>query len=154
MVGDCELVISRVIKVPRAAVWRAWAEPLQFAKWWIPAPMECRVVRMDMWAGGGFVTQMREGDGEFQPHLDACFLDVVPMERIVFTTVLREGWQPIEPWLAMTGIMTMEDMGAETRYVARALHRNAEDAKKHADMGFDEGWGMAIDQLEAVASGL
>ena len=154
MVGDCELVISRVIKVPRAAVWRAWAEPLQFAKWWIQAPMECRVVRMDMWAGGGFVTLMREGDGEFQPHLEGCFLDVVPGERIVFTTVLREGWQPIEPWLAMTGVITMEDLGAETRYVARALHRNTEDSQKHADMGFDEGWGMAIDQMEAVAAGL
>ena len=154
MVGESELVISRVIKAPRAAVWRAWAEPLQFAKWWIPAPMICRVVTMDLFPGGGFHTQMREGDGEFQPHLDACFLDVVPMERIVFTTVLREAWQPIEPWLAMTGIMTMEDMGAETRYVARALHKGPEDSQKHADMGFDVGWGMAIDQLSAVAAGL
>ena len=32
MVDSSELVISRVIKAPRAAVWRAWAEPLQFAK--------------------------------------------------------------------------------------------------------------------------
>ena len=114
--------------------------------------MECRVVRMDMRPGGGFETQMREGNGAFQPHLDACFLDVVPMERIVFTTVLREAWQPIEPWLAMTGIMTMEDLGAETRYVARALHRSAEESQKHADMGFEAGWGMAIDQLGAVAA--
>ena len=154
MPSDSELVISKVIKAPRAAVWRAWAEPLQFEKWWIPAPMICRVVRMDLVPGGGFETLMREGDGEFQPHLDACFLDVVPMQRIVFTTVLREGWQPCEAWLAMTGIMTMEDAAAQTRYVARALHRNAQDSQKRADMGFEQGWGMAIDQLEAMAEGL
>lgn len=153
MTGDSELAIARIIRAPRAAVWRAWAEPLLFAKWWIPA-MECRVVKMDLRPGGGFETLMRGAGGEFQPHLDACFLDVVAMERIVFTTVLREGWQPIEPWLAMTGIMTMEDMGAETRYVARALHRTPEEAQRHAEMGFSEGWGLAIDQLAAVAAGL
>jgi uncharacterized protein YndB with AHSA1/START domain len=151
MASDSELMISRIIKAPRAAVWRAWAEPLQFAKWWIPAPWICRVVKMDLQPGGGFETLMAEPGKEFQPHLDACFLDVVPMERIVFTTVLREGWQPCEAWLAMTGIMTMQDEGAHTRYVARALHKGPEDSQKHAEMGFDEGWGMAIDQLEAVA---
>jgi uncharacterized protein YndB with AHSA1/START domain len=154
MAGNSELTISRLIKAPRAAVWRAWAEPLEFAKWWIPAPMICRVVRMDLVPGGGFETVMSEGGATFQPHVEGCFLEVVQGARIVFTTVLREGWQPIEPWLAMTGIMTMQDEGAQTRYVARALHRSAEDSQKHADMGFDAGWGMAIDQLEAVAQGL
>ncbi len=154
MTAGSELSISRIIKAPRSAVWRAWAEALQFEKWWIPAPMVCRVVRMDLRPGGGFETLMRESDGEFQPHVEGCFLDVVAGERIVFTTVLKEGWQPCEAWLAMTGIVTMEDEGAHTRYVARALHRGPEEAQRHADMGFAEGWGMAIDQLEAVAGRL
>ena len=154
MANDSDLVILRVIKAPRAAVWRGWAEPLQFEKWWIPAPMVCRVVQMDLVPGGGFETMMAEAGGEFQPHLDACFLEVVPASRIVFTTVLKAGWKPIEPWLAMTGIVAMEDEGADARYVARALHKGPEDAQSHADMGFDAGWGMAIDQLEAVARGL
>lgn len=50
----------------------------------------------------GVVTLMREEGGEFQPHMEACFLEVVPQERIVFTTVLTEGWQTFEPWLALT----------------------------------------------------
>ena len=153
MTVEHELSKSRIIKAPRAAVWRAWAEPLQFAKWWIPAPMVCRVVAMDMRPGGGFETLMSEDGREFQPHLEGCFLDVVPMQRIVFTTVLKAGWQPFEPWLPMTAIMTMEDDGPDTKYVARALHRSEEDSQKHADMGFMDGWGMVIDQLEAVAAG-
>lgn len=116
--------------------------------------MLCRVVKMDLRPGGGFETMMRETGGEFQPHVEGCFLDVVAGERIVFTTVLREEWQPIDPWLAMTGVVTMEDAGADTRYIARALHRSAEDAQRHADMGFTDGWGMAIDQLGVVAAGL
>lgn len=154
MKADSELIISRIIKAPRSAVWRAWAEPLQFEKWWIPAPMVCRVVLMDLRPGGGFETLMREGDGDFQPHVEGCFLEVVEGERIVFTTVLKAGWQPCEAWLAMTGIVTMEDAGADTRYVARALHRGPEDSQNHAEMGFMEGWGRVIDQLEVVAAGL
>ncbi len=154
MTANSELEISRIIKAPRAAVWRAWAEPLQFEKWWIPGPIVCKVVTMDLRPGGGFETLMREDGGEFQPHVMGCFLEIVPQQRIVFTTVLKQGWQPCEAWLAMTSIVTMEDMGPHTRYVARALHRTPEDSARHADMGFADGWGMAIDQLEAVAGAL
>jgi uncharacterized protein YndB with AHSA1/START domain len=143
------LTIARHIKAPPATVWRAWSEPVHFAKWWIPAPIECQVVKLDLRPGGGFETRMREGDGAFQPHVEGCFLDVAPASRLVFTTVLTEGWQPFEPWLALTAIMTFAPEGDGTRYAARVLHRNAADAAKHEEMGFQHGWGTTIDQLAA-----
>ena len=33
----------------------------------------------------------------------------------------------------------------------RALHKDREDARKHAAMGFELGWGAALDQLVAIA---
>ena len=55
----------------------------------------------------------------------------------------------------MTAIITFEDIGGgRTRYTAIARHRNAETAKTHKDMGFYEGWGTVVDQLEAYAQGL
>lgn len=146
-----ELSISRFIKAPPAVVWKAWSEPEHLARWWIPAPIECQVVKLDLWPGGGFVTRMREGDGAFQPHVDACFLEVVPQTRLIFTTLLTEGWRPAEPWLALTAIMSFEAEDAGTRYTARALHKHGEDARKHEELGFFEGWGTAIDQLAALA---
>lgn len=146
-----ELTISRFINAPPAVVWKAWSEPEHLAKWWIPAPIECQVVKLDLRPGGGFVTLMREGDGPFQPHVDACFLEIVPQTRLVFTTMLTEGWRPAEPWLALTAIMSFEAEGAGTQYAARALHRNGEDARKHKELGFFEGWGTAIDQLASLA---
>jgi uncharacterized protein YndB with AHSA1/START domain len=97
---------------------------------------------------------MREGEGVFEPHVEGCFLEVVPEARLVFTTVLSEGWQPAEPWLALTAILSMEAEGRGTRYSARVLHKNAADSRKHDDMGFQEGWGTALDQLAAVAQRL
>lgn len=145
--NDSELTISRLINAPPATVWKAWSRPEHLAKWWIPAPMECKVIKLDLRAGGGFETQMREGDGPFQPHVEGCFLDVAPAERLVFTTVMREGWQPTEPWLALTAVMTFEAQGGGTRYAARVMHKSAADAKKHSDMGFQDGWGTVINQL-------
>lgn len=141
------LTISRLINAPPAKVWRAWSRPEHFARWWIPAPIECQVVKLDLRPGGGFETRMREGQGAFQPHVEGCFLDIVPERRLVFTTALAEGWQPIEPWLALTAIITMDAEGNGTRYAARVLHKSVQDSRKHEEMGFHEGWGKTIEQL-------
>lgn len=152
MANDHDLTISRFINAPRSAVWKAWSEPRRFEQWWIPAPMQCKVVKMDMRAGGAFETLMREGDSGatekmWQPHVEGCFLEVVPEQRWSFTTSLTEGWRPFEPWLALTAIMTLTPEGTGTRYTARVLHKNDADSKKHEEMGFYDGWGTVIDQL-------
>ncbi|WP_447752012.1 SRPBCC family protein [Sphingopyxis fribergensis] len=150
MNDDTTLTISRHIAAPPAAVWDAWSDPAKLAKWWIPAPIECQVVTLDLRPGGGFVTRMRQDGGEFQPHVDGCFLEAIPNERLVFTTVLTEGWQPAEPWLAITAILTFETDGDGTLYSARVLHKNPGDSAKHDEMGFQEGWGTAIGQLAGI----
>jgi uncharacterized protein YndB with AHSA1/START domain len=149
-----ELTITRFIKAPPAVIWKAWSTPEHLAKWWIPAPIECKVIKLDLRPGGGFETRMREGAGDFQPHVEGCFLDIVPASRLVWTTVLSEGWQPTEPWLALTAIITFEAEGNGTRYVSRVLHKNAEESRKHEEMGFQEGWGTTIDQLTAFVARL
>ncbi|MBL3559090.1 MULTISPECIES: SRPBCC family protein [Marinobacter] len=148
--GNSKLTISRVIQAPRSIVWKAWSEKEHFEQWWIPEPIKCKVVKMDMTPGGAFETLMSENGEDFQPHVEGCFLDIVPEKRIIFTTVLTEGWKPIDPWLAMTAIITMEDADKGTKYTAQALHKNPEDSNKHLEMGFEEGWGTTIDQLEKL----
>jgi len=151
MTDDTTLTISRLIAAPPSAVWNAWSVLENLAKWWIPAPIECQVVTLDLRPGGGFVTRMREaGASDFQPHIDGCFLEAIPNERLVFTTVLTEGWQPAEPWLALTAILTFEAQDGGTLYSARVLHKTPEDSAKHDEMGFYEGWGTAIGQLAAL----
>ena len=57
-----ELTIARHIAAPPSVVWDAWSDPAKLAQWWIPAPIICRVDKLDLTPGGGFVTRMREGD--------------------------------------------------------------------------------------------
>ena len=41
-----------------------------------------------------------------------------------------------------------------TLYRARCLHESVEDTERHAAMGFAEGWGVCLAQLDALAAGL
>ncbi|GAA0621041.1 SRPBCC domain-containing protein [Thalassospira tepidiphila] len=146
-INQSELTVERFIKASPSTVWKAWSTPEHLERWWIPAPIECKVIKLDLRAGGGFETQMRQDGEEFQPHVEGCFLEVVPDKRLVWTTVLQEGWQPAEPWLALTAIITFIPQGDGTLYRVHVLHRNTEDSLKHQEMGFFDGWGTVIEQL-------
>jgi uncharacterized protein YndB with AHSA1/START domain len=154
MNNDLEaLEISRFLAVPRARVWRAWSDPKLLAQWWCPKPWTTDVKAFDFRPGGGFHPFMSGPDGGTSDN-PGCFLEIIPQEKIVWTTMLTAGWKPGTPWLAMTGIFLMADEGAGTRYIARALHKDAADRKKHDDMGFHDGWGTCITQLEQFAQTL
>lgn len=148
-----DLEIARLIAAPRAKVWRAWSEPALLQRWWCPRPWTTEVRAFDFRPGGAFHAFMRGPDGGESDN-PGLFLDIAPMERIVWTSMLVAGWRPTEPWLAMTGIFTMADEGAGTRYTARCLHRDDADRRRHEEMGFFDGWGAAIGQLEEVAASL
>lgn len=146
---NLDLTISRVIKAPRAAVWKAWSDPASFEQWWIPAPAKCKVVDMEMRPGGAFLTQISEDGGDFGPHLSGCFLDIVEGERIVFTNALVGGWRPSEQPF-MTAIITLRDHPQGTDYVAHVMHKNNADRNKHEELGFHDGWGTVAEQLATL----
>jgi uncharacterized protein YndB with AHSA1/START domain len=143
---ELDLTISRIIAAPRADVWRAWTDRESFEQWWVPAPARCRVAEMDLRPGGAFVTRISEGGGEYAPHLDACFLAVDELERIVFTDALVGGWRPAErPF--MTAVITLRDHPQGTEYVAHVMHRSDADRSRHEELGFYDGWGTVTEQL-------
>ena len=148
-----DLEISRFVNAPRARVWRAWSDPALLVQWWCPKPWTTALRAFDFRAGGAFHTHMRGPEGGVSDN-PGVFLEVEPMTRIVWTSVLGAGWRPLEPWLPLTGFFTLADEGAGTRYIARCLHRNPEDAKKHAEMDFYDGWDTCITQLEDLAKSL
>ena len=146
---ELDLTISRVIKAPRSAVWNAWTDPASFAQWWVPAPATCRVRAMELRPGGAFTTEISQRGGAFTPHLDACFLAVDDLERIVFTDALVGGWRPAErPFV--TAVITLRDHAEGTDYVAHVMHKSGADRNAHAEMGFYDGWGTVAEQLAAL----
>ena len=152
--NSLELTITRTLDAPRALVWKAWSTKEHIEKWWCPKPWKARFTGFELAAGGAFDCDMSGPNGEGHT-VSGSILDVVPQSRIVFTDLLVAGWRPApNPFIGFTAIFTMEDEGARTRYVARCFHISAEDAKRHAEMGFYEGWETVATQLEEIAKSL
>ncbi|MEU4571983.1 SRPBCC domain-containing protein [Nonomuraea sp. NPDC023979] len=149
---DLDLALERVIRAPRATVWRAWTDPSQLEQWWVPTPARCRVHRLDVRPGGAFVTRLSEDGAEFVPHLDACFLAVDEFERIVFTNAIDSTWRPANPDpIPMTATITFGDHPEGTAYRLLVRHRDPEARALHEKLGFADGWGTVTAQLAGFA---
>ena len=145
-----DFAIERFIDAPVSLVWEALTKPEHLKEWYMPKPWG-RVARteMDVRPGGIFSIDIVVGDGQEVPNL-GCFLDVVPMERLVWTSMLFPGYRPaVFDDIPITAIMTMEAVGAGTRYVFTALHRSEADLATNKESGFYEGTQIAVDQFVA-----
>ncbi len=151
--NSLDLEIVRLIAAPRAKIWRAWSDPDILKQWWCPKPWVTEVRAFDFRSGGSFHTVMSGPDGGESDN-PGIFLDVAPMERIVFTSMLLVGWRPATPWLGMTAIFTLADDDCGTRYTARCMHKDDADKTRHEEMGFFHGWGIMINQMAEVARAL
>ena len=147
--SDRELVLARVIDAPRHSVYRCWTEPALITQWFTPPPWTTPKAELDVRPGGSSLITMQKPDGTLLPS-PGLYLDVVPDERLVFTDAYASAWEPSEKAF-MTVELTFADEGTGTRYIARVRHWSVEDAAAHEQMEFHEGWGIATDQLEAVA---
>lgn len=140
-----DLVLDREIDVPVELVWEVWTTPEHLMQWFCPKPWGVTACTIDLRPGGAFNTTMRSPEGEEFQNL-GCFLDVVPLRRLVFTDALLPGFRPA-PKPFMTGILTLAPIAKGTRYTATAIHGDEDTRKKHEDMGFHHGWATALDQL-------
>ena len=145
-----DFAIERFIDAPTRLVWEALTKPEHLKEWYMPKEWG-RVSRaeMDVRPGGIFSIDIAGEDGQDRPNL-GYFLDVVPMERLVWTSMLFPGYRPAAfDDIPITAIVTMEPVGTGTRYVFTALHRNEADLETNKASGFYEGTEIAVDQFVA-----
>jgi uncharacterized protein YndB with AHSA1/START domain len=149
-----ELIFERTSRLRPEQIWQAWTKPEILMQWFCPAPWRVTACEIDLKVGGGFQTVMQSPEGESFPHL-GCYLEIIPNQRLVWTNALLPGFVPadkVSP--CITAIITLTPQGQGTHYLARALHKSEEDRQAHAAMGFEEGWGLAFEQLEQTMRSL
>lgn len=145
-----DFAIERVIDAPKRLVWEALTKPEHLKEWYMPKAWG-RVAKadLDLRPGGIISIDIATENGGVSPNI-GCVLEVVPMERLVWTSMLFPGYRPaVFDDIPITAIMTMETVGAGTRYVFTALHRNEADFTTNKESGFYDGTVIAVDQLVA-----
>ncbi len=155
---ELDLILERIVDVPRDLVWLAWTTPEHLKKWFTPAPWTTVDCEIDLRPGGIFRTVMRSPEGQEFPNL-GCYLEVIERERLVWTDALEPGFRPTRRTTdnaagggisAFTAVISLATHGTGTKYTALAVHRTVTERKTHEAMGFHEGWGKALDQLVSL----
>jgi len=147
-----DLSFTRVLAVPRRLVWECWTSPEHIPYFFVPRPHRVTAVDIDLRVGGRFNTRF-EVDGTTMDNT-GVYLEVLPQAKLVFTDTYTEGWKPA-PDPFMTAILLFADApDGGTTYTAIARHRNPDTRKRHEEMGFYDGWGTVVMQLQDYARGL
>lgn len=146
-----DLLLERFVPVRPELLWKAWTTPQVLMKWFCPVPWRTTECEMDLWPGGVFRTVMQSPEGEKFPNM-GCFLEIVENKRLAWTDALLPGFRPaakVESGanLTFTAIVLFEAFENGTNYRVIARHKDEIDRQKHVDMGFHQGWGIALDQL-------
>ncbi|MBP7141008.1 MAG: SRPBCC domain-containing protein [Opitutaceae bacterium] len=143
-----DFVIERFVDAPVRLVWEALTNPEHLKHWYMPKAWG-RVSRaeIDPRPGGIISIDIVTADGRECPNL-GCILEAIPMERLVWTSMLFPGYRPaVFDDIPITAIMKMESSGTGTRYVFTALHRDEADLVKNRETGWQQGTEIAVNQF-------
>ena len=154
-----DLTFERIIDIPPNMVWRAWTEPELMKQWFCPTPWKTIDAEMDVRPGGMFRTTMQSPEGQEFPNT-GCYLETIKNEKIVWTNALLPGFRPApvnapcgdeNAEFMFTATIEMAAHGTNgTHYRATVTHADEKGCQQHAAMGFEAGWGAALDQLIAM----
>jgi uncharacterized protein YndB with AHSA1/START domain len=150
-----DLSFERIVDVPKELVWRAWTEPKHLMPWFCPLPWKTIECEIDLRPGGIFRTTMQSPEGQLFPNT-GCYLEAIKNERLTWTNALLPGFRPAEldttcgdeqVQFFFTATIQLAAHGSGTKYTATVIHADEAGCKQHAAMGFEDGWGKALEQL-------
>lgn len=131
--GEPIIVMTRVYDAPRALVWQATTQPEHVREWWGGPGFSNPVCEMDVRPGGHWKHVMRFPDGyELQMHF--VFLEVDEPSRLVWQHEDHGRRKQGPPTSTMT--VTLEDLGARTRWTLTARFLSLADREAALAIGF------------------
>ncbi len=136
------LRLSRRLKAPREAVFRAFTDPVALAKWFGPEGVQVTNVKVDLRPGGTYSMVFGEKDGESHG-LSGVYREISPPERLVMTWTWDHG-----DMAGMETLVTIEfgAAGAETELT---LTHEKLPSRNSLDM-HTQGWTSTFDCLDRV----
>jgi uncharacterized protein YndB with AHSA1/START domain len=139
------LRLSRSFQAPREAVFRAFTDPAEMAKWWGPKGFTVPVCELDARPGGAWRTCMRDPDGGVYC-VGGVYREVVPPQRLVFTWAWEDDGKPGHETLVVIELATRG--GGTTLTLTQQRFETIEGRDKHA-----QGWSSSFDCLDAYLAG-
>jgi len=148
-VAEREVTITRVFAAPRALVFSMFTDAKHLAAWWGPHTWDNPVCEADPRPGGKILIHMRGPGGNAQP-MGGVYHDIVPHERIAFTTFVEmpDGSRIIES----LNTVSFEESSGKTKVILHARAGGFSDFAPRMLLGMEAGWSQSLDKLAAHAA--
>ena len=137
------LTIEKNFNAPLQIVWDAWTQSEHILKWWAPDGMDIKVIVHEFKVGGKWKYAMPMPDGnEFIS--EGTYKEIIELKKIVSSADFKPMTEGVE-------LQTyFEADGEKTKFTFSVIHATEEYCKQQEEMGFYNGWGSALDRLEAI----
>ncbi|MBL7557316.1 MAG: SRPBCC domain-containing protein [Bdellovibrionaceae bacterium] len=146
-----ELKIVRVYDAPVKAVWDAWTDPKQVAKWWGPRGFTITTHSKDLRVGGHWKYTMHGPDGKDWPNLTKYF-EVEPYKKLVYD----HGGTEDTPPLFRVNVTFSDEKGKtkmDMRMILASPEAAAEIAKFVKAAGGNSTWDRLAEYVEKEKTG-
>ena len=145
--------LDRVFDAPRELVYRAWTNPKHIARWWGPNQFTVPNATLDVRPGGKIRIDMQAPDGTVFP-MTGVYREVIPNEKLVFTSYAFLGSPDGEPGLEAISTATFIAEGKKTRVIWEQTITAYKPEFVEAIAGMEEGMKQTFDRLGThLASG-
>jgi len=150
-----DLLLVRHLPATPDKVYRCWIEPDLIRRFFAPAPGRVPDAAVEPWPGGAFHVVMEFDEHGRMEGPPGCVLIADPGRRFAWTSALGPMFRPLPGGeLPFSADITFAEKDGGCEYRVTLRHGDAQTAQKHAEMGFETGWGTVADQLGAVAATL
>jgi uncharacterized protein YndB with AHSA1/START domain len=141
------VVVSRLLKARRPAVWRMFSDPTHLAHWWGPKGFTNPVCELDFRPGGLWLNVMQGPDGRLY-RVASRFLEIKEPEKIVYRNLAPEaGAWPDETPPEFTRIITLEEVGENTLLKVCAVFDSDADRDRAIARGYSKGTYESLEKI-------
>jgi uncharacterized protein YndB with AHSA1/START domain/dihydrofolate reductase len=146
-VAERELVITRVFEAPAHLLFEAHSKREHLLKWFGPKGWPLTKCEVDFRVGGRFRFAMTGPSGTENPPFGGEYLEIERDRKIVFTN----GFEfPGAEKMVIT--VTFDETLGKTKVTVHTLFSSVAMKNEHVNLGFAQGFGSALDQLEELVS--
>lgn len=147
-----KVIVVREFDAPLEDVWDAWTQSELLDQWWAPKPWKAETSKMDFREGGTWLYAMKGPDGQ-KSWCRVDYEEIKPYRSFsAVDSFCDENGDAENTLPGMHWYTVFSQTGGRTKVTVEISFTKVEDFEKIMEMGFEEGFKMGLDNLEAFLS--
>ncbi len=145
-----KIYVKREFAAPVAKVWSAWTESKMLDQWWAPRPWKTETKVLEFKSGGKWIYAMVGPDGS-KHWATLRYNSVTPTNNYSATDAFGDEHGNInKEFPSANWNVNFSTQGAHTLVSIEITYDKVEDLEKMVEMGFQEGFTMALGNLDEL----